>query len=56
MTNFEKIKAMTVEEMEVFIYRATRACNTYECKNCPIGDENCPNLRKWLEAEVEEDA
>ncbi len=47
-TNADRIRAMTDEELATFIYTATRACNNYECESCPIGDENCPELDKWL--------
>ena len=48
MSNADRIRAMTDEELATFIYTATRACNNYECESCPIGDENCPELDKWL--------
>lgn len=52
-TNADRIQAMTDEELAVFIYTATRACNNYECESCPIGDENCPDLVKWLKQPAE---
>lgn len=58
MTKQERIRNMSIEEMARFIHRITRGCNQYDCENCPIGDENCPDfqndLEKWLESEVEE--
>lgn len=53
MTNADRIRAMTDEELATFIYTATRACNEYECEKCPIGDENCPELDKWLKQPAE---
>lgn len=52
-TNADHIRAMSDEELAVFIYTATRACNNYECESCPIGDENCPDLDKWLKQPAE---
>lgn len=47
MTNFEKIKTMTVEEMADFLMEwAMRLV----CGNAPM------NVKTWLEREVEENA
>lgn len=56
MTNFERIKAMSVEEMVEFMIYPT------DCPYCPKKDlcnnlpvfyrKNC--LKKWLESEVDE--
>lgn len=51
MTNFEKIKNMSVEELEDFL--ATLA----ECSFCPADCFNCSCDKawmEWLESEVEE--
>lgn len=54
MTNFEKIKSMTVEKM------ATYLCSK-ELPICPLQvphcrDDNCPEcFKEWLESEVQED-
>lgn len=51
MTNFEKIKNMTVEEMAYYL------CN--DLPLCPLKaphcrDNKCPEcFKKWLESEVE---
>lgn len=58
MTNFEKIKAMSVEEMAEYLFR-----NVAECEMCPamVGckaptDFACKGrLLEYLESEVEED-
>lgn len=54
-TNADRIRAMSDEELATFIYTATRACNNYECESCPIGDENCPELDKWLKQPAKEE-
>ena len=64
MTNFERIKAMTVEEMANFVEEINRyglqmACRgflTY-CSICDgYKDHRCINcVQDWLESEVEED-
>lgn len=48
MTNFEKIKAMSVEEMREFL------CKLLDCSICRFGPWGC-TLMEWLESEVEED-
>lgn len=58
MTQFEKRKAMSVEEMAEEIY-TNMACR--DCSLCPAEDicSDIPNgciytIEKWLESEVEE--
>ena len=56
MTNYEKIKNMTVEELARFL--ANR--NQTDCINCPCfgevcNENSCDNaLKIWLESEVKE--
>lgn len=58
MTNYEKIKAMSVEEMAEFINT-----DADDCINCPafvfcdtVSDGSCHAIiEKWLESEAEED-
>lgn len=62
MTNFEKIKNMSVEEMaDKMLNIVDCICGLeYECTNCPLNDTrlNLPcsytSLKMWLESEVEE--
>lgn len=57
MTNYEKIKAMSVERMAMFLFRALPNCN-----NCPaeelcrenLGELCSTLLEKWLLQEAEE--
>lgn len=63
MTNYEKIKNMSIEEMTVFF---DNICNSIlsDCSLCPAynlcrtGDnwsnECIKNINSWLESEVEE--
>lgn len=58
MTNYEKIKAMSVEEMAGWFAHQIGG----ECYACPAGDicemarGGCSGeIRDWLESEVEED-
>lgn len=56
LTNFEKIKAMTVEEMADFISTIT-SCDDCSCDYCQYHiEDNCPKLYTvdWLNQEVEE--
>ena len=56
MTNYDRIKAMSVEEMALLL------CNCSDCGNgrcygndlCTQGDGACNGLVKWLEQEVSE--
>ena len=63
MTNFERIKQMTVDEMVDKIlscissdpcdycqYKEFAYCNGYHCRH--LGDEKI--IKEWLESEVEE--
>ena len=45
MTNYERIKQMTVEEMAVFIKKIALGLNVDWLKG---------NIQKWLESEVDE--
>lgn len=57
MTNFERIKAMSVEELASFL------CACSDCRNgmcwgndlCTPGDGTCNGLVKYLESEVADD-
>lgn len=51
MTNFEKIKNMSVEELAYYVYRFI------DCRYCPIycnDGECCEAIKQWLKSEVEE--
>ena len=63
MTNYEKIKNMSVKEMSRFIYDIATFCNRngyYKtqdfCKYCPIdcGDGSVFDIAIWIESEVKE--
>lgn len=51
MTRFEKIKAMTIEEM------ADMMCENFECEKCPA-QERCwrdhNGMKEFLEEEIDE--
>ena len=60
MTNYEKIKAMSVDEMAKFLNNAT--LDLEHCSCCPAYDicweisASCETVfEKWLESEVQED-
>lgn len=55
MTNYEKIKNMTVEEMAKFLEKITDYCNANNCKACPLcrGIFCCTTeIECWLNSEV----
>lgn len=56
MTNYEKIKNMTVEEMAEFLEKLTDRCNANRCKDCPLckGIFCCTTeIGCWLNSEVD---
>lgn len=59
MTNYDRIRNMSVEEMTQFICTIAEHCYYDECKGCPIynvcGVCDCSDLhiRKYLESEVD---
>ena len=58
MTNFEKIKAMSVEEMVIFLYQNVADCDMCPAtKSCEASTElSCKErILEWLESEAEND-
>ena len=57
MTNYEKIKNMSIEEMAEFIDSPTvdcERCAYYKNGKC-LSDDDCKvGIQKWLESEAEE--
>ena len=55
MSNFELIKAMSVEEFATMMFKRSD-CEIRDCKNCPLGScKHCGNIdeiKKWLESEA----
>lgn len=57
MTNFEKIKSMSIEELAKLLDNITDACSSgFDCDHCPVkfpGAACCYNsFKSWLEAET----
>lgn len=60
MTNYERIKQMSIEEMVVFLDKMQCQCMSEDCGDCPIykinslPHYNCSpqDIMKWLESEV----
>lgn len=56
MTNFEKIKSMSIEEMAKVLDDSK---SVFSCDDCPQRNSACtvgdclPHIKKWLESEVE---
>lgn len=57
MTNFEKIKAMSVEEMAKWFDEMSMECeNCPAIKYCTVDHKTCEEtIQGYLESEVEED-
>ena len=59
MTNGDKIRAMSDEELADFLGGIADNCNYITCDNCPMYDAcvDVPiSMQKWLKQEVNEDA
>lgn len=63
MTNYDRIKNMSVEEMAIFLNKIATCCNhnghynkQLFCKECPINCGNCSfgDFGCWLNSEVGE--
>lgn len=56
MTNYERIKSMTIEEIGDFILSINLSFDPWCDRHCfDFAEENCNDcLGRWLEAEVEE--
>lgn len=59
MTNFERIKNMSMEEFAIELNEITEICtNTKDCKNCPFDRNNTSCAKKfisWLRTESKGD-
>lgn len=54
-TEADHIRGMSDPQLYLFLYTVTRSCRDQNCTACPIGPENCQNLRQWLkQKKVEE--
>lgn len=58
MTNYERIKNMSVEELAYLLSRIAYCCATKNSNLCPLSAaESCreDGIKIWLESEVEEE-
>lgn len=58
-TNFESIKAMSLEELAEFLYVVTDCCANEDCLSCPMHKPCCycdhsGDVEDWLKRGVEE--
>lgn len=54
MNNFEKIKAMDIEEMAKLLSKGC-CIGDFTCHGCICTDDKCLNtIKQWLESESEE--
>ena len=55
MNNYEKIKAMSIDEMAEFISSSCQMTMGFSCDDSLCGDIHClKHINQWLEAESEE--
>lgn len=56
MTQYERIKNMSIDDMANFIHELITICNTTECEDCKYCDTSicmsCYEAKDWLESEV----
>lgn len=50
-TNADRIRGMTDQEMAKFFTDIKRECFNHSCEECPIVEQNCANVVKWLKKE-----
>lgn len=56
MTNYEKIKNMSIDEMADFIDNDNCcACCIYAYKGCSLSKDCRNGIRQWLESEAEQE-
>lgn len=61
MTNAEKIKCMSTEELAIALERITNCGFTSDCETCCLekcweeGGCNVLTIKRWLESEAEDD-
>lgn len=56
MTNGDKIRSMTNEELSDFLETITDACYVGKCKYCPVERiNNCCDIEAWLKQEADDD-
>ena len=59
MTNGDRIRAMTDEELAEFFCRISQCCGNDACMLCPIFEgcaQNVMCVERWIKKEVREDA
>lgn len=57
MTNMERIRGMTEEEMAEFLFGLSDYCPAIGCYKCPLKNSFCYSenlIYYWLKSEVEE--
>ena len=54
MTNYEKIKNMTIDEMSKLLCHRDRDCKNCPCDNTYYCNKEIKMFKKWLESEAKE--
>ena len=50
ITVADDIRAKSDPQLYLFLYTLIESCKTNNCGACPIGADNCKNLRGWLKS------
>lgn len=53
ITVADDIRAKSDTQLFLFLYTVIESCKTRNCEACPIGADNCMNLKNWLKSESE---
>ena len=52
-TNFDNIRAMTVDKMTDFLWELVQQCDPFDCNDCPFASDCTKDgVKNWLESEV----
>lgn len=54
ITVADNLRRKSDPQLYLFLYTLINSCKTGNCQICPIGAENCANLRGWLKSESKE--
>ena len=54
ITVADDIRAKSDPQLFVFLYTLIASCKAGDCAACPVGAENCDNLKNWIKSESKE--
>mgnify|MGYP007057688726 FL=1 len=54
ITVADDIRAKSDPQLYLLLYTLIESCKAKACGACPIGPDNCTNLKSWLKSESKE--